>query len=241
MNRREARARSWVHWAALCVALCAILAVWGLWPSEPPWLIVTSLCGAFLALLVTESRHRRDPLPPGPVEDLGGPVEAATVAEFLAAVEARYGNGGAVSGAATRPAAVLWNGEPLPPMLPPVEDMRTAPYPGHDHSGRLGPCPACLYTLRTLAALGEADREAGERVADLPLAADVAAMTAELDTQAREYLAGISGELDAAYQAAVAPFDTGPVCAAEFGQHLCNRRGRHDTHKCECGTVWGQV
>lgn len=238
MNRD--RGRAWVHWAALCVAVLAILAVWGLWPAEPPWLIVTGLGGALGGLLVVETRHRRAPVRRGPVEDLG-PVEGATVEEFLAAVDARYGTGG-LSGAAT-PHKVLWNGETLPPFLPPV--MATAPYPAHDHevrpgaTGRLG-CPACTYTLDLLARLGAAQAEGGERLADTALAAYAARLNADMDTQVREYLAHLTADMHAAREELAAPM-TGPVCAAEFGQHLCGRRGSHDSHRCECGTVWGMT
>lgn len=237
MNRREERARSWVHWAALCAALIAILAVWGLWPAEPSWLIIVSLSGAGLALLVTESRHRRAPIPRGPVEDLG-PPSGDTVTEFLAAVDRQFGTGG-LSGAAD-PHRVLWNGEELPPMLPPV--MATAPYPGHDHDrSKPGPCPACLHTIGLLARLGGAQVEAGERLAHGGLAAYAARLMADTDTQAREYLAALSADMDAARE------DLGPAlagaapCAAEFGQHLCSRRVAHSTHRCECGTVWGMT
>lgn len=235
MNRREARARSWVHWAALCAALVAILAVWGLWPSEPPWLIITGLCAAFLALLVVESRHRREPIPRGPVEDLG-PPSGDTVAEFLAAVDARYGTGG-LSGAAT-PHRVLWNGEALPPMLPPV--MATAPYPDHDHSGRLGPCPACVYTLGVLGRLAGAQDAAGERLAAPGLAQYAGRLMADTDAQARAIMADHAAQVEDARGELAAPLG-GPACPAELGPHLCGKRGQHARHRCECGTVWGQI
>lgn len=233
MNRREARARSWVHWAALCAALVAILAVWGLWPSEPPWLIITSLCVAFLALLVVESRHRREPIPRGPVEDLG-PPSGDTVEAFLAAVDKRYGTGG-LSGAAT-PHRVLWNGEALPPMLPPV--MATAPYPDHDHEGP-GACPACLHTLGLLARLG-GNPGAAERLADSGLAAYAGRLMADTDAQARAIMAGHAAEIEGARGELAAPLG-GPACPAELGPHLCGKRGPHARHRCECGTVWGQI
>ena len=229
MNRRELRARSWVHWAALCAALVAILAVWGLWPAEPPWLIITSLCLAFLALLVVESRYRREHPPPV--------VEAASVEEFLAAVDRRFGTGGGVSGAAV-PHTALWNGEVLPPFLPPV--MATAPYPGHDHEGP-GPCPACLAVLGPLARLAGLQGEAGERLAAPDLAAYAGRLMADTDTQAREYLAGLAADMDAAREDLGAALAGGAPCAAEFGQHLCSRRVPHDAHRCQCGTVWGMT
>lgn len=162
-----------------------------------------------------------------------------TMAEMIAARDARYGLGGGTSGAADPAGLVLIGDLALPP---PVPGMITAPYPGHDH-GSPGPCRACMTTIALLATLGGAEVEipgygAGERKArpgDV-----VAAYMAAQDADARAYTAaGRQAAADLLASLRRGPFTEAPMCGAARGPHLCPIRGSHACHVCSCGKIWG--
>jgi hypothetical protein len=187
------RPTAWIAPAALGLGLGIVLALWWVYPVEDPpaWVIATSVGAVALALFVAIVGERQDRR----AQAATGPPRAASVEEFLAAVDALYGTAGAASGAASPQVSASWNGEPY-----------TRHGLAHDHplgNGTTGhaDCPGCLATLAVLITLAEAQAAA-----------------------------------------VVTPEASGVVlCGDLLGAHRCDRKGAHDTHHCECGTVWGRA
>jgi hypothetical protein len=225
-----------------------LAACWGivfLWRPLHSWPWAVLLGGLTGALWVVEATAPgRGARPPRAAQ---GPP-AASVEVTLAAAEALHPSA-TLTGAGLAEAAQHWTGPPYP-LPPPVPDMASAPYPGHDHGPAAGPCDACLATLRMLAGLAGATVETGAtrvatpaEVTDAQAAAGARAIMAGHDAEAANYRARSAEQAAAMLRELGAPFESGPPCAAVLGEHLCrNRPGFAQecaTHKCACGTVWG--